>query len=76
MVKKLLEQIKKDFHLEIELNKIEKYDIIALHFGVCAKIRNNYLWNDKQRTKILIEYFDVKDVDTLSAKIWEEITKD
>lgn len=76
MVKKLLEQIKKDFHLEIELNKIENYDIITLHFGVCAKIRNNYLWNYKQRTKILMEYFDVKDVDTLSAKIWEEITKD
>lgn len=60
---------------EIEINKIIQFDSFTLHFAVCMKIRNRFLWNNKEITQILMNYFKSDNIDCLSHAIWQEITK-
>lgn len=76
MVDEIIREIKLDLESKINLKELDMTDVWKVHFGVCLYIRNKYLWENKPRTEMLLEYFNLENVDDLSHKILEKIRKD
>lgn len=76
MVFDILKKIKKDLIGKIDFNKLDKMNILEIHFGVCGYIRNKYLWNNPTLVKELNLFFRTDNVDDLSYKILEAIKKE
>lgn len=76
MINEILKEIKNYFQNEIEKNKTSPYDAFTLHFGICLKMRNKFLWKNPKRTALLMQHFNVTNVDDLSSKIWQNISEE
>ncbi len=75
IIKEIIEKIKEDLEKNFDLEKVSNLNIFSKHFGICAYMRNKFLWNNPELVKILNQHFKTNHVDDLSCKILDEIIK-
>ena len=51
------------------MEKVPYLDVFSKHFGICAYMRNKFLWNNPKLVDILNQHFKTEHVDDLSNKI-------
>lgn len=53
IIKEIIEKIKEDLEKNFDLEKVSNLNIFSKHFGICAYMRNKFLWNNPELVKIL-----------------------
>ncbi len=75
IVEETLQKIKEDLEKHFDMEKVPYLDVFSKHFGICAYMRNKFLWNNPKLVDILNQHFKTEHVDDLSNKILDEIIK-